>query len=1368
VILLSRIFSFQFSISNLNLKRKCTTGDDKVTSFLAVQTSFAFPSSVRLASVVVMAGSEQQNLMDYLYDDLISGQEGKAAQEQTALEEATATLDERIVRLEEEIERLQKKLAAAKSNLVSLLKTARTEIRRKDDRITELKRQLDDITFRRALKTGTRKEYEAVFGVARPHRDESELYAKVAEEFCKGKKGQKGKEIQRPFNQAKKPSGDDLKEVKEDSKEKLTQTQSPSGRGLAEKTEKTTRNQRHSTHSQTEKPASQSEPTEKLLGSLQPSVRGEADTGETAAADTPKASRKSEETPEKSSRCPSGHGQTDTGASILKTPRQEQNENPGQAELPCTNSRAERPASGKPLIKETKKDHSEKLQRHQTEKPTTSSTDKSKVGKKVQPVDESRSSSVHGQVEKLLGKVPGSETAKEESNVQERLHKLAGYKVTSTKGPFEEALSSANYVRNRRPSGQREKRALSLKLASCGEVKSERSTSDRGQTLSSSSQPVANSGRGQEIRGNHLTSSQLEEPVLTRRSSARHEGKSSRPRPERRSERTAVRERDHRSDSGSSQGSTTTLTRALAFCEKKRTSKKLIDLFGESPVKEGGSKCHKRKGDEMEEKAEKVKKSKKDKTDVEEGEILDSEDETDEKKKLEVKPKCEKSSKKELKEKERKKIRREAREKASHNHKEKVLPKRSSKDLAKEMAKDLSQDFSEHLPKESTKGCSMEATKSLMKNLNRSPKGSPKGLSKDVPKESKDSTPTQDCGLKTDLCRNEGSEQVGEKRKADNQKTSKGDSLGEAIKSKENELVSPEPPAKQASDTPKPDEDGTSEKPPAFNRRKSATEEPPSDPRNAPASADWTPLPTEWTAEAKKKWKEEDEAKKKAEKVAKQRKESKRNAGEDGKRKTSILRQDSFSLPSSLGEPVPAEADLDDMDTADLETLLEAKQRKMATLQKKEEECLKRVKQEEKEKPEKRVSPRKNKGNKMQGQIRGEKSKLTMTVKLGVSGGLDAYVDQHQVAKEPATPTKGDFFGTAPLPPPPPAAHYGATAAAPSSLANPANPLDFTSPQGIANLLKGQLATRCTVSPVSGIIRTPSSVGSRMASPVSVSTAKKVLKKNNTYLPVVASFISFLSNLFHVQLMSGKKEAPPQPVYKPKSCKKAGAAATAGVTEGEVNVSSGGSASPSPRKGPNKGPSRGKGGEGTRLTRKQSREWMTEQSRLQARSQRLFEELDESANMAEPTSPRTTAENAKTTSSISAANLLTEDLQMSDSSQATTSPEVVCKGKEPPAASSPARSAAESVAADLAMSDTNMSTPTAGPVPNSSKENTPYSDPKKAKKKKKKKKEKKAKREKKEKKKRSSHGRHRYSQPSVMCDESNTFHFVWEGPEEDA
>ena len=112
------------------------------------------------------------DLMDYLYDNLLSEQEqappapAAATEHQAPPPAAAAKHQDQLVAiaaLEKEKSLLQARLSRAKAGFDSLLKTAREEIARKDDRIAELKRQVDDLAFRRALKLGTEEEFRCGF-----------------------------------------------------------------------------------------------------------------------------------------------------------------------------------------------------------------------------------------------------------------------------------------------------------------------------------------------------------------------------------------------------------------------------------------------------------------------------------------------------------------------------------------------------------------------------------------------------------------------------------------------------------------------------------------------------------------------------------------------------------------------------------------------------------------------------------------------------------------------------------------------------------------------------------------------------------------------------------------------------------------------------------------------------------------------------------------------------------------------------------------------------------------------------------------------------------------------------------------------------
>ena len=59
---------------------------------------------------------------------------------------------------------VSKKLDISKKNVSTLLKTTRNEIRRKNKTISDLKKELDNILFKRALKSGTVKELRDMIG----------------------------------------------------------------------------------------------------------------------------------------------------------------------------------------------------------------------------------------------------------------------------------------------------------------------------------------------------------------------------------------------------------------------------------------------------------------------------------------------------------------------------------------------------------------------------------------------------------------------------------------------------------------------------------------------------------------------------------------------------------------------------------------------------------------------------------------------------------------------------------------------------------------------------------------------------------------------------------------------------------------------------------------------------------------------------------------------------------------------------------------------------------------------------------------------------------------------------------------------------
>ena len=59
---------------------------------------------------------------------------------------------------------VSKKLDISKKNVSTLLKTTRNEISRKNKTISDLKKELDNILFKRALKSGTVKELRDMIG----------------------------------------------------------------------------------------------------------------------------------------------------------------------------------------------------------------------------------------------------------------------------------------------------------------------------------------------------------------------------------------------------------------------------------------------------------------------------------------------------------------------------------------------------------------------------------------------------------------------------------------------------------------------------------------------------------------------------------------------------------------------------------------------------------------------------------------------------------------------------------------------------------------------------------------------------------------------------------------------------------------------------------------------------------------------------------------------------------------------------------------------------------------------------------------------------------------------------------------------------
>ncbi len=133
--------------------------------------------------------------MDFIYDDILTERDDSARKDLIQQEETRERNHREQIRvLETEREQLKKKLAHMEESLQTLLKTARAEVARKDARIAELKRQVDDLAFRRAVRTGHREEFEKVFQVAhgkdRQEREDS-LAGKLIREYLSGPRAQK-------------------------------------------------------------------------------------------------------------------------------------------------------------------------------------------------------------------------------------------------------------------------------------------------------------------------------------------------------------------------------------------------------------------------------------------------------------------------------------------------------------------------------------------------------------------------------------------------------------------------------------------------------------------------------------------------------------------------------------------------------------------------------------------------------------------------------------------------------------------------------------------------------------------------------------------------------------------------------------------------------------------------------------------------------------------------------------------------------------------------------------------------------------------------------------------------------------------------
>ena len=113
-----------------------------------------------------------------LYDDLFLESEsnqidpGNNKNEKHGLSEEEKRLTEENKKLQDELDTLKRenenwqlvycdvvqKLENSKVNLTTLLKTTQNELKRKNETISGLKKELDNILFKRALKSGTVKE----------------------------------------------------------------------------------------------------------------------------------------------------------------------------------------------------------------------------------------------------------------------------------------------------------------------------------------------------------------------------------------------------------------------------------------------------------------------------------------------------------------------------------------------------------------------------------------------------------------------------------------------------------------------------------------------------------------------------------------------------------------------------------------------------------------------------------------------------------------------------------------------------------------------------------------------------------------------------------------------------------------------------------------------------------------------------------------------------------------------------------------------------------------------------------------------------------------------------------------------------------
>ncbi len=137
-----------------------------------------------------MAADGDEDMFEYLYTDLLPSAQEEEELRRSRLEQEQKEENERRGRERQrdaQVARLEAQLARTRSNFSALLKTARRELARRDARVAELKQQLDDVAFRRALVLGARHEFEKVFAIAHK-RDESkgEEYQKRLEVFLNG------------------------------------------------------------------------------------------------------------------------------------------------------------------------------------------------------------------------------------------------------------------------------------------------------------------------------------------------------------------------------------------------------------------------------------------------------------------------------------------------------------------------------------------------------------------------------------------------------------------------------------------------------------------------------------------------------------------------------------------------------------------------------------------------------------------------------------------------------------------------------------------------------------------------------------------------------------------------------------------------------------------------------------------------------------------------------------------------------------------------------------------------------------------------------------------------------------------------------